>query len=201
MTPRKPKLVTEICILAGGLSSRMGRDKSRIRIGRRTLLGHIRAVAAQLHLPVHVLRRDAVQRCGPLGGIYTALSRSRADAILFLACDMPFVSTAFLKQILRIHRASHLPVFAVHNRLVGLPCILHRESALPIVSCEIAKSRLSLQSLARILKAKTARPTSNPSRQLLNINTPADLQIARRTATHLKPNVQPQGQRLAKTPT
>ena len=47
-----PALNCEIFILAGGLSSRMGRDKSRICLGRRTMLGHVRAVATQLQLPV-----------------------------------------------------------------------------------------------------------------------------------------------------
>ena len=219
MSPRKSNFVTEIVILAGGLSSRMGRDKSRIRLGRRTILGHVRAIAAQLHLPVRVLRRDALPRCGPLGGIYTALTRSRADAVLFLACDMPFVSPAFLKQMLKIFRSSirtekhksrtssppllgeragvrassslsnlfskkmklaMSALFASHNQLFGLPCLLHRETALSIVSRQIAQKQFSLQSLARALKAKTLRPARNPAHQLLNLNTPADLETARR---------------------
>src|SRR2546430_17716334 len=87
----------EICLLAGGQSRRMGRDKSRLKLGRRTLLGHIRAEAKTLGLPVRVIRRDLVPRCGPLGGIYTALKSTRADGVLFLACDMPFVRAALLK--------------------------------------------------------------------------------------------------------
>src|SRR3989454_4591395 len=90
----------EICILAGGLSRRMGGDKSRLRLGRRTLLGHIRAEAKTLGLPVRVIRRDIVPRCGPLGGIYTALKTTRADGVLFLACDMPFVRAGLLKTLL-----------------------------------------------------------------------------------------------------
>lgn len=217
MTRQKPKAAVEICILAGGLSSRMGRDKSRVRLGRRTMLGHVRATAAQLHLPVRVLRRDAVPRCGPLGGIYTALSRSRADAILFLACDMPFITHDFLNQMLKTFfsrqhinvrkfppRSSSPPLprgegrgegkkpaltsiilpfsaalFASHNRLIGLPCILQCETALPIVSGQFTKSQFSLQSLARALKAKTITPSRDPSLQLLNLNTSADVRAAR----------------------
>jgi molybdenum cofactor guanylyltransferase len=178
MVPRKQKMTVEIYILAGGLSSRMGRDKSRIRIGRRSMLGHIRTSALQLGLPVRVLRRDTVPRCGPLGGIYTALSRSRADAILFLACDMPFVTRTFLKQMLRLHSVRNAAIFSSHTRVRGLPCLLPREITLPIVARQIVRSQLSLQSLARALKAKTLRPARNPGRQLLNLNTPADFQTA-----------------------
>ena len=69
----------------------MGRDKSRLKLGRRTMLGHIRAEAKTLGLPVRVIRRDLVPRCGPLGGIFTALKTTSADGVLFLACDMPFI--------------------------------------------------------------------------------------------------------------
>src|SRR5689334_13117942 len=90
----------EICILAGGLSRRMGLDKSRLKLGRRTLLGHIRAEAKRTGLPVRVIRRDCVPRCGPLGGIFTALKSTRAEWVLFLACDMPFVSGELMKWLL-----------------------------------------------------------------------------------------------------
>src|SRR5262245_26747021 len=83
----------EICILAGGLSKRMGRNKSRLSLGNITMLGHIRKTAEATGLPVRVIRRDCVPKCGPLGGIYTALKTTEADAILFLACDMPLVTT------------------------------------------------------------------------------------------------------------
>src|SRR5881227_2971320 len=33
---------TAICILAGGLSQRMGRDKSRLKLGQKTMLAQIR---------------------------------------------------------------------------------------------------------------------------------------------------------------
>src|SRR6266566_1093085 len=96
----QPSSSVEICILAGGLSRRMGRDKSRLRLGRRTMLGHIRGEARKLGFPVRVIRRDAVPRCGPLGGVYTALKTTRAHAVVFLACDMPFVSADLIAFLL-----------------------------------------------------------------------------------------------------
>src|SRR5687768_5753928 len=89
-----------ICILAGGLSSRFGRDKSRVRFGRRTMLSVIRATAQELDLPVRVIRHDRVPRCGPLGGILTGLESTRADAVLFLACDMPLVTAELLRKMI-----------------------------------------------------------------------------------------------------
>ena len=91
----------EICILAGGLSRRMGREKSKLKLGKRTMLGHIRATAKATGLPVRVIRRDSVPRCGPLGGIYTALKSTPAATVLFLSCDMPLVSVELLQKLLK----------------------------------------------------------------------------------------------------
>src|SRR5262249_39630703 len=91
----------EICILAGGSSKRMGRDKSRLRVGPTTMLGHIRKAAGATGLPVRIIRRDCIPKCGPLSGIYTALKTTRADAVLFLACDMPLISKDLIQFILQ----------------------------------------------------------------------------------------------------
>src|ERR1700733_13460686 len=95
------KQTCEICILAGGLSRRMGKDKARLRLGQRTMLALIRAQARATGLPVRVIRRDAVPRCGPLGGIVAALKTTRVEAVLFLACDMPFVTAELLEWVLK----------------------------------------------------------------------------------------------------
>jgi molybdopterin-guanine dinucleotide biosynthesis protein A len=182
MANQKPKPATvEIFILAGGLSTRMGRDKSCVQLGKKTMLAHVRSAAAQLGVPIRVIRRDAVPRCGPLGGIYTALKRSRANSVLLLACDMPFVSPEFLRKMIGAFGRSKpqsAALFAREERRAGFPCVFDRAAALPVVTRQIAQSEYSLQSLVRCLKAKTIRPARGGSRQLANINTPADLQKA-----------------------
>jgi molybdopterin-guanine dinucleotide biosynthesis protein A len=174
----------------------MGRDKSRIRLGRRTLLQHVRIAAETLGLPVRVIRRDAVPRCGPLGGIYTGLQRSRADFVMFLACDMPFISPAFLRKMLKQFQSASsakksaakplLALFARADRRAGFPCILSRQKTLPIVTRQIAESELSLQSLARTLRAKTIRPPQSAAEQLFNVNHADDLKSA---VIHLKTGI------------
>src|ERR1051325_7409960 len=86
----------EICILAGGLSSRMGRDKSRLRLGRLTFLDRIDRAASAMGFPVRIIRDDLVPGCGPIGGIYTALSTTTAESLLFIPCDMPFLTSELL---------------------------------------------------------------------------------------------------------
>ena len=162
----------EVCILAGGLSTRMGRDKARLRFGRRTMLSVIRDTASALGFPARVIRRDAVPRCGPLGGVFTALKTSRADAVLFLACDMPLVSAALLRRIIRASRSGAIAVFASRAERIGFPFLLPR-SSLAAVQSRITHRAFSIQPLARLLNGcVVAVPVG--SRQLLNVNTPAD---------------------------
>ena len=178
MNPSSLPFTCEVCILAGGLSTRMGRDKARLRLNRRTMLGVIRARAKHLGLRVRVIRRDLKPRCGPLGGIYTALKTTRFEAVLFLACDMPFVSPALLQRVLGTFRPGQSALFVRKGKRVGFPFLLPH-SALPVVVNQLTRAEFSLQNVATILKAKTIQMPRAMSGELFNINTPAEWENAR----------------------
>ncbi len=158
----------------------MGQDKRRLRLGSRTLLGHVRRLASTLGLDVRVIRKDLVPRCGPLGGIYTGLKTSVHESELFLSCDMPFVSPNLLRELLT--RGG--PAFVEHAGTVGFPAVFRADQA-KMVEGEIRTGRLSLQNLARRLRAKRLRLTGAKARQLFNINAPADWAEARRRMAEL----------------
>ena len=167
----------EICILTGGLSSRMGTDKSQLRLGRRTLLGHIRATANAAGLQPRVIEADLAPRCGPLAGVYTALATSRAEVILFLACDMPFISARSLRWLLSRLRPGRKALFVRENGRLGFPFLLRR-ATLPVVRQQLAVRQFSLHKLARALRAQTVRLPRCQTHELFNINTPKDWKIA-----------------------
>jgi len=156
----------------------MGRDKARLRLGSKTLLAQISHEARQLGLPVRTIRRDLVPRCGPLGGIYTALKTSKAAAELFLACDMPFVSAALLASLLEAWKTAPRPVFMVFRHKAGFPFVLPKQS-LAEVESQIRGKRFSLQNLAKSLNASLLHPSPEHESQLFNINTSTDLEVAR----------------------
>ena len=180
-----------ICILAGGLSTRMGMNKASLRLGSKTVSAHIRAEAQKLGLPLRTIRRDLVPRCGPLGGVYTGLKTSEADAELFLACDMPFVSAELLMQLVNCWTAKRGAVFAkgkfrlpsseFRARLgeAGFPFLLPVR-LLPAVERQISKREFSLQDLARAAKATLLPPLRGRQWELFNVNTQADWQGARK---------------------
>ncbi len=170
----------KVCILTGGLSTRMGQDKSRLRLGNRTMIGRIRVTVKSLGLKARIIRKDVVNRCGPLGGIYTALTGSRTEVLMMLACDMPFVSKELLHGIAEAMRAADRAVFASRNGQVGFPLILRRELCERIVLRQIERREYSLQHLAQALRARKFKVPENRWHELMNINTPDDLESARK---------------------
>jgi molybdenum cofactor guanylyltransferase len=168
----------EICILAGGLSSRMGRNKARVRIGPRSLLRHIHETARALQRPVRILRHDLVCRSGPVGGIITALRTTHAEHVLFLACDMPLVPASYLRALLQRTAPPDDGVFTATEQGLGFPFLV-RKAALPRLENFFASGQRSLQRLASELKISIHSPAPEERALFLNINTPEDLLRAR----------------------
>lgn len=167
----------EICILAGGLSTRLGRDKARLKLHGQTMLARIRRTAQEVGCPVRVIRRDVVARCGPLGGIFTALKTTRAEAVLFLACDMPLVTAALLHRIMRASGAGARAVCAAQTGRVGFPLMLPVAS-LTAIEAQLQSEEFSLHALTKKLRARrlivsVRRP------ELFNVNTPEDAAFVR----------------------
>lgn len=176
-----------MCILAGGLGTRMGRDKSRLRLGGRTLTAILRSAAREAGFSTRILRRDLVPRCGPLGGVLTALKTTKAEAVLFLSCDMPFISPALLRGLAKKFSRGTTALFTVEKAggMAGFPFLVRR-TALPQVEKLIAQKEFSLQRFARVVEARRFRPPTAWRGQLLNVNTPADWALARRRGRELQ---------------
>ncbi len=157
----------------------MGRDKAGVQLGSRSLLAHVRTTAQALGLPIRVIRKDIIPPCGPLSGIYTALQPSDAEAVLFLACDMPFVTEAILRRILRHFRARDRACFATVNGRAGFPFII-RSDAAEFIAAEIQAGRWSLQQLVGTLQARPVAIAARDHATLDNLNTRDELLAARK---------------------
>ncbi len=95
-------------VLAGGRSSRMGRDKSLLELGGKPLVQRAVVKLRRVCMEVNILGsnpelaayappvKDVHPDCGPMGGMEAALLHSRYDWNLFMAVDVPFVPTAYL---------------------------------------------------------------------------------------------------------
>src|SRR5215470_3369376 len=90
-------------VLAGGKSTRMGRDKALLDWHGQTLLNHMVELLRTAADPVLVVGRnplpDRLPGLGPLSGIATALEFSSTDANLIIAVDLPHLTKDFLKYL------------------------------------------------------------------------------------------------------
>ena len=100
-------------IIAGGKSSRMGSDKGFLKLNGSTFVSHIIealkpmvneiiVVSNNSDYDVFNLKRvnDIIEDAGPLAGLYTGLFHSKTEFNLVLSCDIPFINTAVLKQLI-----------------------------------------------------------------------------------------------------
>ena len=183
-------------LLAGGESRRMGRDKA-------TLLVHAKPLwQIQLELlrkleptelfvsartepvwrpaDVQFVADDPPSR-GPLSGLAASLTQMRAQHLLALAIDMPFVTEEYLKFLCTHIEPGRGVIPKIDDRFEPLAAIYPRE-ALPNVQSAFSGEDFSLQTLAGRLAAKgklrVVSVTSQDRNLFLNLNELADLAAA-----------------------
>ncbi|HEX8557288.1 MAG TPA: molybdenum cofactor guanylyltransferase [Pyrinomonadaceae bacterium] len=106
-------------ILAGGLSSRMGADKSLLRLGGRTFVeraaaalggvaGAVSVVGSRPGLAAHGLPvvADVYEGLGALGGLHAALRACGARWAAVLSCDLPFVTPGLFARLASLRDAA-----------------------------------------------------------------------------------------------
>jgi molybdopterin-guanine dinucleotide biosynthesis protein A len=124
-------------ILAGGKSSRMGVNKSFLKLGSQTIIERIvdlmKSIFSEviiitnnpdeykfLNLPLY---EDIYKWKGPLAGIHSALTHSQTDIIFVLSCDVPLMSKEMIEHIIE-YKTDKSIVFCeaagYHQPLVGI---------------------------------------------------------------------------------
>jgi molybdopterin-guanine dinucleotide biosynthesis protein A len=118
-------------VLAGGKSTRMGADKAFVTLEGKTLLAWALESARSVTTEVSIVGdrakfvefapvvEDVFRDCGPLGGIHAALRASQRELNLVLAVDLPFVSTALLKYLIKRARVSTSAIVTVARSAGG----------------------------------------------------------------------------------
>lgn len=172
------KSICEAVILAGGKSSRMGVDKSSLVLSGRTLLVHVEDLLLAAGFKPKVVVNDLQPGLGPVGGVITALQNTESPYVMFLGCDMPFLSLDLLGDFFESAIKLKSAIFTRHAKGLGFPFFLLRED-LNKVQQQVDNNELSLQCLANALSARVWKPSRRFESQLFNINSPEDLAEAR----------------------
>jgi len=125
-----------VAVIAGGKSSRFGEAKSFARLNNQRLIDHALDLAKSLSDEIIIISGnnldyrdlgipvvcDIIENCGPIGGLYTALTHCKSNWILTVPVDMPFMVS---------------PVYQVlwQNKIEGRPVVAETEDGLePLVA-------------------------------------------------------------------
>jgi len=173
MTAQSANSIADVAgyVLAGGRSSRMGKDKALLQLGGTTLVQH--AVRKLKHVadPVSILGSrseleafaplvpDLTENCGPLGGIEAALDNARSPWVLVMPVDMPFVPAALIASWARKvvgQSAARVAMFCADNVVHPALCLVHADVA-PYVTRAIKQRRFKLYPALEEAARETSR--------------------------------------------
>lgn len=128
--------------MAGGQSSRMGRDKALLELGGVPLVRHavrklsavcsdVRILSSRAELEEFApLVPDLRPGCGPMGGLEAAFACSTHEWNLFLPVDMPFFPAALMFRAPEAgseEARMRVEMYTVDGIPQPLFCLLHRE--------------------------------------------------------------------------
>ena len=184
-------------VLAGGRSRRMGRDKLQLIIGEKPLLVRVCLALASCCDEILVVGGQApdgarrvhdlrLARQGPLAGIEAGLLAARHRAVFVAAGDMPFLTgalAAYLLGLLSSDVPAVVPDFG--GRLHPL-CAAYGREVRPAVSAALDRGTRSVRDLlealpgVRYVRQEELRQFGNPDLLLTNVNSPEDLDRARK---------------------
>jgi molybdopterin-guanine dinucleotide biosynthesis protein A len=186
-------------ILAGGLSSRMGADKSQLRLGGRTFIelaaGALGAVAravsvvgSRTGLETHGLPvvPDVHEGLGAMGGLHAALSSCEARWAAVVSCDLPFVSGELFVRLASLRREDWQAVAPLQDDGRPQPlCALYAATECCAVADELIRAG-ELRPRILLHRVRTRWVTFEELSDLegsrllfVNVNTPADYEEAK----------------------
>ncbi len=186
-------------ILTGGLSSRMGQDKASLvledgvsflehtwQLLGRCVQTRLLVTRSSTFSSSYSCLEDACERHGPAGGIMTALRFAHAShfsSVLALACDLPLLTEATLRHLLRARaqRPPHilLTAYADSNGCLESLCAVYEKDALPCFEAALTRGQYSLRTIIDESQQLRLPMGEEEQRSLYNVNTPEDLARAR----------------------
>ncbi|OBQ56306.1 molybdenum cofactor guanylyltransferase [Halodesulfovibrio spirochaetisodalis] len=187
-------------VLAGGLSSRMGHDKTRIHVHGESepdllvytcnLLASVCSEVwvssreAKPHADGYLWVKDEIEGTGPIGGIMTSL-RAAQGPVLVLSCDLPFMDSAMLQKLISFWKQKpegtlHTTFLQEETGFIEALVSIYEFEALPLFEQAVDRGIYKLSRVVPEEHRHSLPYSQQESLPFFNVNYPADLEMARR---------------------
>ncbi|MEI7526218.1 MAG: molybdenum cofactor guanylyltransferase [Mariniphaga sp.] len=178
-------------VLAGGRSSRMGEDKSLMRLNGKTLIEYsidaLRPICEKVIISSNnpnydftgcEVWPDELPDQAPIIGIYSCLKRSETELNIILSCDIPLMSASMIGFLLAKSADYDITVPVHDNGQIEPLCGVYKKSSLEILKEFIESGNFRLNDCIRLASYQfipvDAQIPCNTPNLFLNINTPSD---------------------------
>ena len=178
-------------VLAGGRSSRMGEDKSLMRLNGKTLIEYsidaLRPICEKVIISSNnpnydftgcEVWPDELPDQAPIIGIYSCLKRSKTELNIILSCDIPLMSASMIGFLLAKSAEYDITVPVHDNGQIEPLCGVYKKSSQEILKEFIESGNFRLNDCIRsasyqFIPVDAQIPCNTPN-LFLNINTPSD---------------------------
>ena len=180
-------------ILAGGKSSRFGRDKALEPIDGKPLIQRIKEDFDILFQEVIIIanepekyeflgvdiHKDIIPGLGPIGGLFTGLTVTGCDWSFFAACDMPFINKRLVRALAALRPGYDVVAPRIGWKIEPLHAFYHRCCLDPLRKIIDSGQRqiipLFKQVRVRFVEEEEIRAIDPELTSFFNINFPEDV--------------------------
>ena len=195
-------MTTTSIVLAGGRSSRLGREKHLEKLAGKSLIelviSHLSSLSTEILLVIsrkqaRILAKsythpeaktvvDLYPGKGSLGGIYTGLVHSNSFHNLVVGCDMPFLNPALLRYMIGLSPGFDVVIPRMGDNIEPIHAIYSKNCARPIEE-QLKRDNLKIAGFFDAVKVKYIEKEEierfDPEHlSFFNVNTEADLEKA-----------------------
>jgi molybdopterin-guanine dinucleotide biosynthesis protein A len=185
-------------ILAGGKSTRIGKNKALLKLNKCTVIEHMLKEIKKVFSNVMIVANhpqdfrfsgiqvieDIIPEKGPLGGIYTGLVKSKTKYIFVFACDMPFVNIKLVKYMLGLKKRYDVLVPYISNRGYETLHAIYSTRCIKYIERMINREKLKVVDFyrdvdVRVIPEVVVRSYDKDLLCFFNINTARDYKMAK----------------------
>jgi len=189
-------------IFAGGMGTRLGGvKKALLEVGGAPVIQRVVDAVAPLadevivvdndeslaHLGLRIVP-DVETRAGPLTALYSGLSAATTPLCLVVACDMPFLNPGLLQWLVKLASAVDVVMPVTEGQMDPMHAVYRREPCLDANDRALRRGEKRMISYLRDVRVREVaepelRALDPDLRSFFNVNTPEDLELARRLAS------------------